>query len=80
MDAQRRPEQAGRGRPLYRVVAEPVGGSAWHLTVVELPATWTVAFDRSEVESRARRRIAIDLGVHSDDFDVAITWRGDDLH
>jgi predicted RNase H-like HicB family nuclease len=63
-------------RRRYRAVVEPISEGAWHVTVRELPKTWTVAFDRSEVERRARHRIALDLGVHPDDFDVVVVWSG----
>ena len=66
-EPQHRPERAR-----YTVVAEPMGPEAWHLTVRELPATWTVGFSRAELESRARERIALDVGGHPDDFDVRI--------
>ena len=62
-----RPERAS-----YTVVAEPMAPDAWHLTVRELPATWTVAFSRDDLEHRARERIALDLGCHPGDFDVRI--------
>jgi hypothetical protein len=56
----------------YTVVAEPMAADAWHVTVRELPATWTVAFSREDLEGRARERIALDCGCHPDDFDVRI--------
>ena len=59
-------------RARYTVVAEPMGRDAWHLTVRELPDTWTVAFARDELEKRARERIALDIGGHPEDFDVHI--------
>ena len=65
---------------MFTVRAKPVGAGYWHLTVDELPATWTVAFERSDVEARARARIALDLGLHRDDFDIAIIWPGGEPH
>jgi predicted RNase H-like HicB family nuclease len=59
-------------RASYTVVAEPMAADAWHVTVRELPATWTVAFSRDDLEGRARERIALDLECHPDDFDVRI--------
>jgi hypothetical protein len=59
-------------RSLYTVVAEPMAADAWHITVLELPATWTVAFARGDLEARGRERIALDLGCHPDDFDVRL--------
>jgi hypothetical protein len=66
-EAQRRTERAR-----YTVVAEPMGRNAWHITVRELPDTWTVAFARTELEKRARERIALDIGGHTSDFDVHV--------
>ncbi|HVL54465.1 MAG TPA: hypothetical protein VM344_09425 [Vitreimonas sp.] len=59
-------------RDQYTVVAEPIEAGAWHVTVRELSATWTVAFDRDELEGRARERIALDLRCHPTDFDIRI--------
>ncbi len=59
-------------RESYTVVAEAIPRGAWHVTVLELPATWTVAFGRDEVDRRARERIALDLGCHPSDFDVEV--------
>jgi len=62
--------QLPRRRASFTIVAERMAPDAWHLQVRELPATWTVAFSRAEIEWRARERIAIDLGCHPADFDV----------
>jgi hypothetical protein len=59
-------------RARYTILVEQVGPSAFHLTVRELPETWTVAFDRDEIEQRARQRIALDLRCHPTDFDIAL--------
>jgi len=59
-------------RATYTVVAERMAPEAWHITVRELPATWTVAFSREDLEQRSRERIALDLGCHPDDFDVRV--------
>ena len=56
------------------VVVEQIAPSAFHLTVRELPATWTVAFDRDEIEERARGRIALDLNCDPGDFDVTLEY------
>jgi hypothetical protein len=58
-------------------LAEELEGDeeAWHLTVRELPATWTVAFRLDELEPRARQRIALDLGCEPQDFDVDMVTR-----
>jgi hypothetical protein len=69
MGVERRPE-AGRDR--FTVVAEEVAAEAWHLTVRELPDTWTVAFSLDELEHRARQRIALDLGCDPGDFDIVV--------
>ncbi len=66
-----------RERPLFTVDAIKVEVDAWHVTVRQFPLTWTVAFERSEVESRARRQIAVDVGLHPDDFDLLVVWLGD---
>ena len=66
-EPERWPERAN-----YTVVAEPMGSDAWHLTVHELPATWTVAFAWADLEDRSRERIALDVGCHPDDFDIRI--------
>jgi hypothetical protein len=58
-------------RRRYTLVAEPVAG-AFHITVRELPRTWTVAFGRDQLEQRGRERIALDLGCHPSDFDVRL--------
>ena len=58
-------------RARYTIAVEPIGQDAWHLTVRELPAIWTVAFSADDFESRARERIALDLRCGRDDFDVA---------
>ena len=63
-------------RRVFTVLSEPMGGDAWHVTVAELPATWTVAFTFAEIERRARERIAIDLGVSRFDFDLTLTDEG----
>ena len=59
-------------REHYTVVAEPMGSDAWHVTVRELPATWTVAFASADLEDRSRERIALDVGCHPLDFDIRI--------
>jgi hypothetical protein len=64
--------QPGSERAVYTVLAEQMGPEAWHLTVRELPATWTVAFGRDDIEPRARERIALDLGTHPSNFDVRV--------
>jgi predicted RNase H-like HicB family nuclease len=61
-------------RKTYTVVAQWMGHDAWHVTVRELPFTWTVAFGLNELESRARERIALDLGVSRQDFDVTVEY------
>jgi hypothetical protein len=58
--------------PRFNVVAEPVATEAWHLTVRELPSTWTVAFARGDIERRARERIALDLGIEPAEMDIVI--------
>ena len=68
-------QPAPQGRPertRYTVVAEAMAPDAWHITVRELPATWTVAFTRNDLDSRSRERIALDLGCHPDDFDIRL--------
>jgi hypothetical protein len=57
-------------RATYTVVAERIAVDAWHVTVRELPATWTVAFSRGDLEQRSRERIALDLECHPQDFDI----------
>lgn len=69
MDPERRPQAQ---RDHFTVMAESIGDDAWHLTVRELPATWTVAFATDELEGRARQRIALDLGVEPTEFDLSI--------
>jgi hypothetical protein len=59
-------------RAAYTIVAEPMASDAWHLTVRELPETWTVAFSRDDLELRSRERIALDLGCHPQDFDIRV--------
>jgi hypothetical protein len=59
-------------RAAYTVIAERMAAEAWHITVRELPATWTVAFARADLEQRSRERIALDLGCHPADFDVRV--------
>ena len=54
------------------MLAERIAPDAWHLSVRELPATWTVAFSLDELEARGRERIALDLGCHPDDFDIRV--------
>ncbi len=56
---------------IYTVDAEPVA-IAWHLTVRELPLTWTVAFSPGAIEDRARMRIALDLGVDPLSFGLMV--------
>jgi hypothetical protein len=63
-----------RERKTYTVIAQWMGHDAWHVTVRELPFTWTVAFGLKELESRARERIALDLGVSRQDFDVTVEY------
>jgi hypothetical protein len=60
----------GAERSTYTVLAEPMAPDAWHVTVRELPDTWTVAFSVDDLEARARERIALDLWCHPEDFDV----------
>lgn len=69
MAPERQPELA---RDHFTVVAEPLGRDAWHLTVKELPDTWTVAFSIDELEDRARQRIALDQGTATGDFDLTV--------
>jgi hypothetical protein len=59
-------------RDRFTVLAEAIETDVWHITVLELPATWTVAFSLDELESRARTRIALDLDCQPDDFDVVV--------
>ena len=59
-------------RASYTVHAEQLATDAWHLTVRELPATWTVVFARADIEQRSRERIALDLGLHPADIDVRV--------
>jgi len=66
--------QSRRDRQTFTVVAQPMGQGAWHVTVRELPFTWTVAFGVEELEARARERIALDLGVSRRDFDVKLEY------
>jgi hypothetical protein len=61
-------------RVSYTVTAEPIALGAWHITVRELPETWTVAFERRDIESRIRRQIARDVGAEPDAFDVRIEY------
>jgi hypothetical protein len=68
------PDPLGREvRSTYTVLAEPMTSDAWHVTVRELPDTWTVAFSKDDLDARARERIALDVQCHPDDFDVLIT-------
>jgi hypothetical protein len=60
------------GRQRYTVLAEPIESAAWHLTVRELPETWTVAFTEDEIDARARQRIAFDLALDPSDVDVSV--------
>ncbi len=53
-------------------MVEQISRDAWHVTVRELPATWTVAFSLDDIEARSRERIALDLGLHPADFDVEV--------
>jgi hypothetical protein len=74
------PQQSSEPRPeRFTVTAEVIDADveAWHLTVHELPDSWTVAFSRAELETAARRRIALDLGCSRDDFDIAIETHGE---
>ncbi len=59
-------------RDRFTVLAEAIETDVWHLTVLELPGTWTVAFSPDELESRARTRIALDVGCDPDEFDVVV--------
>lgn len=61
-------------RPLFTVVVEQVAANGFDLRVPELPGTWTVAFDRDEIEARARTRIALDTGHAVDEFDVSLQF------
>jgi hypothetical protein len=51
----------GRRSATFTVRAE-LGGEAWEITGRELPWTWAVAFNRDEIDDRARRRISLDTG------------------
>ena len=66
--------QPRTARKTFTVVAQWIGHGAWHITVRELPFTWTVAFGAEEVESRARERIALDIGVSRRDFDMTVEY------
>jgi hypothetical protein len=67
------PERDVRDGPLrFTIVAEEIVPGGWHVTVRELPDTWTVAFAKGEVEERARHRIALDLGLDAADIEVTI--------
>ncbi len=59
----------------FTLIAEPVADDAWHLSVVELPATWTVAFGRDDIERAARFRIGLDLGIDPTDVEVTVHHR-----
>jgi hypothetical protein len=59
-------------RARFTVAVESVAEHGWHLTVIELPGTWTVAFAREEIEERVRTRIALDTGLDPHAFDIAI--------
>ena len=60
------------GRPRYTVAAHRIDRDAWHLTVNEIPDSWTVAFSADELESRARQQIALDANTDPDDFDLVV--------
>ena len=56
----------------FTVVVESVAADAWHLTVQELPETWTVAFSADALEANARDRIALDTGLDPSDFEITL--------
>lgn len=64
-------------RQRYTVLGKLVGADIWHLTVRELPGTWTVAFSTSDIERRARLRIALDERRWPTDFDVTVERSSD---
>jgi predicted RNase H-like HicB family nuclease len=67
-----REAQHAPGQRAFRVVAEAVDDGAWHVTVPELPGTWTVAFALDDIAPRARQRIALDTGLDPEAVDVEI--------
>jgi predicted RNase H-like HicB family nuclease len=58
----------------FTVVVEQIAANGFDLRVPELPGTWTVAFERDEIEARARTRIALDTGYAADEFDVRLEF------
>ena len=60
----------------FTILVEAVGADAWHLTVRELPETWTVAFDVDDIEARARQRIALDTGLDPSAVEIDIEASG----
>ena len=59
-------------RDRYTVLVEALAANTFRLAVRELPETWTVAFDRDEIEERARHRIALDLGCDPSGFAIEL--------
>ena len=66
------PTEGESERARFTVEATQVTSFAWHLTVRGLPDTWTVAFDDQDFEQKIRTRIATDLEMDRDAFDVSI--------
>ncbi len=70
VDAARR-QIAGGERPTYRVKSA-VDDAGYEVWIPELPGVWTVTTSRKGVEAAARMRIALELGVPEDAFDVEV--------
>jgi hypothetical protein len=65
----------GRGhRPVYHAKWQWDGKGA-DIEILELPGVWTVAPTATDVDHTTRHRIAIELGVSEDAFDVVVVPR-----
>jgi hypothetical protein len=62
---------AGGERPTYHVKSA-VDDAGYEVWIPELPGVWTVTTSRKGVEAAARMRVAVELGVPDDAFDLEL--------
>jgi hypothetical protein len=59
-------------RRRFTVAVDSIAPGAWHVSVLELPATWTVAFAADDIENRVRERIALDTGLNPSEVEIVL--------
>ncbi|MFL5680334.1 MAG: hypothetical protein ACJ77B_07015 [Chloroflexota bacterium] len=64
--------EAREHRHRFTVAVDSLSPGAWHVSVLELPATWTVAFAADDIEKRVVERIALDTGLDPAEVEIVL--------